>query len=58
MSAVISALAAPRLVGVRLSMGANVLFSVAQTAPECLQGIVTIGAPVAGRRRPFSRTIG
>jgi class 3 adenylate cyclase/pimeloyl-ACP methyl ester carboxylesterase len=51
--AVISTLATLSLVGVGLSMGANVLFSVAQAAPERLQGIVTIGAPVAGRRRPF-----
>ncbi|WP_347882385.1 hypothetical protein [Bradyrhizobium sp. SSUT18] len=29
------------------------LFSVAQTAPECLQGVVAIGAPVVGRLRPF-----
>jgi pimeloyl-ACP methyl ester carboxylesterase len=50
---VIAALDAPRLVGVGLSMGANVLFRVAHASPGLLRGIVAIGAPVAGHRRPF-----
>ena len=45
--------ATPRLVGVGLSMGANILFRVAQVAPKLLSGIVTVGAPTVGHRRPF-----
>jgi pimeloyl-ACP methyl ester carboxylesterase len=51
--AVIAALDTARLIGVGLSMGANVLFRIARAAPKVLHGIVSIGAPVAGHRRPF-----
>jgi class 3 adenylate cyclase/pimeloyl-ACP methyl ester carboxylesterase len=51
--AVIAALNTPHLVGVGLSMGANVLFRIVDAEPGLLQGIVTIGAPVEGHRRPF-----
>jgi class 3 adenylate cyclase/pimeloyl-ACP methyl ester carboxylesterase/energy-coupling factor transporter ATP-binding protein EcfA2 len=47
--AVIHELGVPRLIGVGISMGANVLFRVAHQAPELLTGIVTIGAPPAGQ---------
>lgn len=47
--AVIRELGSPRLIGVGISMGANVLFRVAHQAPELLSGIVTIGAPSAGQ---------
>jgi pimeloyl-ACP methyl ester carboxylesterase len=47
--AVIRELAAPRLIGVGISMGANVLFQVAHHAPALLNGIVTIGAPSRGQ---------
>jgi pimeloyl-ACP methyl ester carboxylesterase len=51
--AVIRALGTVRLIGVGLSMGANLLFRIAHTGPELLRGIVTVGAPIAGHRRPF-----
>ena len=51
--AVIAALDTPRLVGVGISMGANLLFRIAHAAPGLLRGIVTIGGPTAGHRRPF-----
>jgi pimeloyl-ACP methyl ester carboxylesterase len=47
--AVIRELGARELIGVGISMGANVLFRVAHQAPELLGGIVTIGAPSAGQ---------
>lgn len=47
--AVIHALAATRLIGVGISMGANVLFRAAHQAPGFLTGLVTIGAPPAGQ---------
>ena len=49
----IAALDTPRLVGVGISMGANLLFRIAHAAPGLLRGIVTIGGPTAGHRRPF-----
>jgi pimeloyl-ACP methyl ester carboxylesterase len=51
--AVIAALSTPRLVGVGISMGANLLFRIAHAAPGLLRGIVTVGGPPAGHRRPF-----
>jgi class 3 adenylate cyclase/pimeloyl-ACP methyl ester carboxylesterase len=51
--AVIAALDTPRLVGVGISMGANLLFRIAHATPDLLHGIVTIGGPTAGHRRPF-----
>jgi class 3 adenylate cyclase/pimeloyl-ACP methyl ester carboxylesterase len=51
--AVIAALGAPKLVGVGISMGANLLFRIAHVAPGLLAGIVTVGAPVAGHQPPF-----
>jgi pimeloyl-ACP methyl ester carboxylesterase len=51
--AVIAALDTPRLVGVGISMGANLLFRIAHATPGLLRGIVTIGGPTAGHRRPF-----
>ncbi|NGO54838.1 alpha/beta fold hydrolase [Allomesorhizobium camelthorni] len=47
--AVIRELAAPRLIGVGISMGANVLFHAVHQAPGLLSGVVTIGAPPAGQ---------
>src|SRR5690242_9635794 len=49
----IAALGTSRLVGVGISMGANLLFRIARAEPGLLRGIVTVGAPVAGRQRPF-----
>jgi class 3 adenylate cyclase/pimeloyl-ACP methyl ester carboxylesterase len=49
--AVIRELGPTRLIGVGISLGANVLFRVAHQAPELLSGIVTIGAPTAGQGR-------
>jgi class 3 adenylate cyclase/pimeloyl-ACP methyl ester carboxylesterase len=51
--AVIAALGTPRLVGVGISMGANLLFRIAHATPDLLHGIVTVGGPTAGHRRPF-----
>jgi pimeloyl-ACP methyl ester carboxylesterase len=51
--AVIAALDTPRLVGVGISMGANLLFRIAHVTPDLLRGIVTVGGPPAGHRRPF-----
>ncbi|MEH2515323.1 class 3 adenylate cyclase/pimeloyl-ACP methyl ester carboxylesterase [Bradyrhizobium sp. AZCC 1610] len=47
--AVIRELGASKLIGVGISMGANVLFRVAHQGAEFLSGIVTIGAPSAGQ---------
>ena len=51
--AVISALNIPKLVGVGISMGANLLLRIAHTAPQILRGIVSIGGPTAGQCRPY-----
>jgi class 3 adenylate cyclase/pimeloyl-ACP methyl ester carboxylesterase len=51
--AVIAALDTPRLVGVGISMGANLLFRITHTAPGLLRGIVTVGGPTSGHQLPF-----
>jgi pimeloyl-ACP methyl ester carboxylesterase len=51
--AVIAGLGTLRLIGVGISIGANLLFRIAHAAPGLLRGIVTVGGPIAGHRRPF-----